>query len=72
MFLTQLAGYHPPGLPNEGGVLQEVIGPHGFWLIPLATTLGDAFSPRTAEAVESAPVQLRAPLILGSPEFMLR
>jgi uncharacterized protein (DUF1800 family) len=38
----------------------------------LAITLGDQFSPRTAEAVESAPAQLRAPLILGSPEFMLR
>jgi uncharacterized protein (DUF1800 family) len=38
----------------------------------LAMTLGDQFSPHTAEAVESAPVQLRAPLILGSPEFMLR
>jgi uncharacterized protein (DUF1800 family) len=38
----------------------------------LATTLGDQFSPRTADAVESAPAQLRAPLILGSPEFMLR
>jgi hypothetical protein len=35
-------------------------------------TLGDEFSPRTAEAVESAPGPLRAPLILGSPEFMLR
>ena len=40
LFLTELAGYHPPGLPNEGGVLQEVLGPHGFWLIPVATTLG--------------------------------
>jgi chloride channel protein, CIC family len=40
VFLTQVAGYHPPGLPNEGGVLQEGVGPHGFWLIPLATTLG--------------------------------
>ncbi len=38
----------------------------------LALTLGDQFSPRTADAVESAPTQLRAPLILGSPEFMLR
>jgi len=38
----------------------------------LAMTLGDQFSPRTAEAVESAPAQLRAPLILGSPEFMMR
>jgi chloride channel protein, CIC family len=39
-FLNYLAGYHPPGLPNEGGVLQQVIGPHGLWLIPLVTTLG--------------------------------
>ena len=38
----------------------------------LAMTLGDLFSPRTAAAVEAAPVQLRAPLILGSPEFMMR
>ncbi len=38
----------------------------------LATTLGDQFSSRTADAVESAPTQLRAPLIMGSPEFMLR
>ena len=40
LFLTGLAGYQPPGLPNEGGVLQPVIGPHGLWLIPLVTTLG--------------------------------
>jgi CIC family chloride channel protein len=39
-FLTRLAGYQPPGLPNEGGVLQQVIGPHGLWLIPVVTTLG--------------------------------
>ncbi len=38
----------------------------------LAMTLGDQFSGGTAEAVESAPTQLRAPLILGSPEFMMR
>ena len=40
LFLTRLAGYQPPGLPNEGGVLQPVIGPHGLWLIPVVTTLG--------------------------------
>ena len=40
--------------------------------IALAMTLGDRFSPRTAAAVESAPNGLRAPLILGSPEFMMR
>jgi chloride channel protein, CIC family len=43
-FLNWLAGYHPPGLPQDGGVLNQVIGPHGFWLIPLATTLGGLLS----------------------------
>jgi chloride channel protein, CIC family len=43
-FLSGLAGYHPPGLPDEGGVLREVVGPHGLWLIPLATTLGGLIS----------------------------
>jgi uncharacterized protein (DUF1800 family) len=38
----------------------------------LATTLGNQFSPRTEAAIESAPMPLRAPLILGSPEFMMR
>jgi uncharacterized protein (DUF1800 family) len=38
----------------------------------LAATLGSYFSPTTANAVEASPTQLRAPLILGSPEFMKR
>lgn len=40
LFLVQLAGYQLPGLPEEGDVLRQVIGPHGLWLIPLVTTLG--------------------------------
>jgi chloride channel protein, CIC family len=40
VFLMWLAGYRPPGLPEDGGVLREVVGPHGLWLVPLATTLG--------------------------------
>ncbi len=44
IFLIDLAGYHPPGLPAEGGVLQQSIGPHGLLLIPLATTLGGLIS----------------------------
>jgi CIC family chloride channel protein len=44
LFLIWLAGYHPPDLPAEGGVLKQVIGPHGLWLIPLATTLGGLIS----------------------------
>jgi uncharacterized protein (DUF1800 family) len=38
----------------------------------LAMTVGDLFSARTAEVIESALPGLRAPLILGSPEFMMR
>lgn len=40
LFLIDFAGYRPPGLPDEGGVLREVIGPHGLWLIPVAMALG--------------------------------
>jgi uncharacterized protein (DUF1800 family) len=38
----------------------------------LAAALGSYFSGATASAVEAAPNQLRAPLVLGSPEFMMR
>jgi chloride channel protein, CIC family len=44
LFLHLMAGYGPPGLPEEGGVLKQVIGPHGLWLVPLATTLGGLIS----------------------------
>ena len=40
VFLGWLAGYRPPGLPAEGRLLQQWIGPHGLWLLPVATTLG--------------------------------
>jgi CIC family chloride channel protein len=40
LFLGVIAGYQPPGLPNEGGTLQEILGRYGLWLVPLATTLG--------------------------------
>ncbi len=38
----------------------------------VAGSLGSRFSVRTIEAVTQAPPQLRAALILGSPEFMMR
>jgi len=44
LFLGELAGYQPPGLPNEGGTLQEIVGAHRLWLIPLSTTLGGLIS----------------------------
>jgi len=36
----------------------------------LANTLGNQFSDRTKSAIDSSPTNLRAALILGSPEFM--
>ncbi|MEG5062475.1 DUF1800 domain-containing protein [Microcoleus sp. B3-A4] len=38
----------------------------------LANTLGNNFSANTKSAIESSPANLRAALILGSPEFMHR
>jgi len=43
-FLTGLAGYQPPGLPGQPGPAQQVIGVHGLWLVPVATTLGGLIS----------------------------
>jgi CIC family chloride channel protein len=40
LFQELLAGYRPPGLPDEGGVLREVVGSHGLWLVPLVVALG--------------------------------
>jgi len=40
LFMEKLAGYIPPGLPEEGGELLQTIGNHGLWLIPMVTTLG--------------------------------
>ncbi len=40
LLLGQLGGYRPPGLPNEGGGLAAMVGPHGLWFIPLVTTVG--------------------------------
>jgi CIC family chloride channel protein len=40
LFLGLIAGYVEPGLASEGDTLHQVIGPHGLWLIPVATTLG--------------------------------
>ncbi len=42
--LQGFAGYTAPGLPNEGGVLQQSVGAHGLWLIPVVITLGGLVS----------------------------
>jgi uncharacterized protein (DUF1800 family) len=72
--------HEPPVVPRKGGGKVNIKfdpGPHGPKMTPpdpvqLAATLGDYFSPATANAVEASPTNLRAPLILGSPEFMKR
>ena len=38
----------------------------------LTATLGNLFSTKTRDAIETAPPQLRAAMVLGSPEFMMR
>src|SRR2546430_9519727 len=40
LFLERLAGYRPPGLPDGGGVLREVVGAHGRWPVPVGVTPG--------------------------------
>lgn len=40
IFLGGLAGYVPPGLPNEGGPPDQIIGPYGLWLVPVSIALG--------------------------------
>jgi CIC family chloride channel protein len=38
IFLVGIAGYIPPGA--EYGPSHQIIGPHGLWLVPVATTVG--------------------------------
>jgi uncharacterized protein (DUF1800 family) len=70
----------PAAVPRNGDGKVNIKfdpGSHGPKMTPpdpaqLAATLGDYFTPATANAVEASPMNLRAPLILGSPEFMKR
>jgi CIC family chloride channel protein len=44
VLLLGIAGYVPPALPDQGGVVAQVIGVHGLWLVPVATTVGGLLS----------------------------
>lgn len=44
LFLTLIAGYQPPSLTETGILVPEVVGHHGVWLIPIATTVGGLIS----------------------------
>lgn len=39
-FLRRFAGYVPPGLTDTGDQISGQVGPHGLWLVPVATTVG--------------------------------
>ncbi len=54
LFLTHLAAYAPPDLPSSGGTLEQVIGPHWLWLVPVATTLGGLIRDRRNATAVSA------------------
>jgi CIC family chloride channel protein len=43
-FLVRLAGYQSPQLATEGGSLQQVIGPHGLWLVIPVIVIGGLIS----------------------------
>ena len=47
-------GVCPPDLPSSGGTLEQVIGPHWLWLVPVATTLGGLIRDRRNATAVSA------------------
>jgi uncharacterized protein (DUF1800 family) len=65
--LPQSSSLSNPSLPRGGKRSNQLIDPS-----QLVNTLGDNFSANTKSAIASSPANLRAALILGSPEFMHR
>ncbi len=57
-------------MPADGPVRGAVFAPPDPY--QLAATVGNSFTHRTAQTVRESQPQLRAALILGSPEFMRR
>jgi chloride channel protein, CIC family len=43
-FLVGMAGYHSPRLASEGGPVQQMIGPHGLWLVVPVIVIGGLIS----------------------------
>jgi hypothetical protein len=58
-----------PGVGGGGGRGRPMAPPDPAVLM---AALNDTFSANTREAIEAAPAQLRASMVLGSPEFMMR
>lgn len=44
LFLERVARYQMPRLASEGGTLQQVIGPHGLWLVVPVIVVGGLIS----------------------------
>ncbi len=44
LFLHTLSGYYSPTLPTDGGVLKQVIGPHGMWPVLIVIVVGGLIS----------------------------
>jgi CIC family chloride channel protein len=44
IFLDHFAGYSPPDMLADGGILQQVIGSHWLWLVPVAIVIGGLIS----------------------------
>jgi chloride channel protein, CIC family len=42
--LGDIAGYFAPVLPSEGGVLKQIISPHGLWLVIIVIVVGGLVS----------------------------
>ena len=75
-FATALAAGRLPlrGVPEKEGPVDEASAPSGepVAAAPLDSLLGPAIGQRTRATVAAAPAELRAALILGSPDFMRR
>ena len=65
------------GYFNKRGTTNIKLGAGGPKMEPpdanaLTVALGNTFSAQTRDAIEAAPPRLRAAMVLGSPEFMMR
>ena len=71
-FATAIASGKMPGGGGAGGKGVALSASTPADAVQLVKTLGDRFSEQTRQTIAANPPQLRAALILGSPEFMRR
>jgi len=56
--------------PVRAETIEPTIRPQPVSFVALADTLGNRSTAETAQAIREAPEELKAAIILGSPEFM--